>query len=98
MSAIPVVAVAFKTVTLAIGIAVTALAVRAYRRVGDPGLGWLAVGFGVITTGALLAGVADQVLMVEGDAAIVVESALTSVGFAVVAYSLYVTSGRPKSW
>lgn len=98
MSAIPVVAVAFKTVTLAIGLAVTFLAARAYRRVGDPGLGWLAAGFGVVTAGALLAGVADQVLMFEGDAAIVIESALTTVGFAIVAYSLYVTSGRSKSW
>lgn len=91
MSAVPPTAVVFKTVTLAFGAVITYLAVKAYRRLDADGLQWLAVGFGVVTVGALLAGVADQLLGLDDRTAVVIESGLTMVGFAVVTYSLYAT-------
>lgn len=88
---VPTAAVAFKTVTLVLGAVISYLAFRAYRRLGADGLQWLAVGFGVVTLGSLLAGVADQLLAVSAHDAIVVESGLTMVGFLVITYSLYAT-------
>lgn len=83
--------VAFKTATLLLGGFITLLAARAARKTGDPGLRYLAAGFGVVTLGSLLAGSANQLFSVGAGAALVVESGLTAVGFTVIAYSLYVT-------
>ncbi|WP_380681256.1 DUF7521 family protein [Salinigranum sp. GCM10025319] len=91
MTRIPLAVVALKTVTLGLGGLITYLAARAARRRSSPGLSTLAVGFGVVTLGSLLAGVADQFLAVDATTALVVEQALTAVGFGVVTYSLYVT-------
>jgi hypothetical protein len=88
---VPTVAVAFKTATLCLGGLITYLAARAARRTGATGLGVLSAGFGIVTLGSLLAGVADLVLPGGAGTALVVESALTTLGFGVVAYSLYVT-------
>jgi hypothetical protein len=88
---VPTVAVAFKTATLALGGLITYLAAKAARRTGSTGLASLAVGFGVVTLGSLLAGVTDLFVPASAGTALVVESALTTLGFAVVAYSLYVT-------
>lgn len=79
-----------KTVTLCLGGLITFYAYRAYRRTGSPALRALAVGFGAITLGAILAGAIDQLLAVDRALALLVESALTAVGFAVILYSLYV--------
>ncbi|MCG1004526.1 MULTISPECIES: hypothetical protein [Halobacterium] len=82
--------VALKTITLALGGAVTYFALKAWKRTGSPALRSLAIGFGFVTLGSLLAGLADQVLAVERTLAVLTESALTAVGFAVIVYSLYV--------
>lgn len=82
--------VVLKTLTLLLGGAITFFAARAARRTGARALRALAVGFGVVTLGSLLAGVADVVLGVPAGFALTVESALTAVGFAVILYSLYV--------
>ena len=87
---ITVVVVALKTVTLLLGGAVTYFALKAWNRTGSPALRSLAIGFGFVTFGALLAGIADQVLAVDRTLAVLTESALTAVGFAVIVYSLYV--------
>lgn len=81
--------VALKTLTLVMGGLITYFAYKAYRRTGAFALGALAGGFGVITLGALIAGVLDRVLQVDPGYALIVESALTAVGFAVILYSLY---------
>ncbi|WP_226012131.1 DUF7521 family protein [Halomicrobium salinisoli] len=94
IDSIPPVVIAFKTATLLLGGLVTALAARAALRTRADGLAYLAVGFGVVTLGSLLAGVADQLLGIDPGAALVVETALTAVGFAVIAYSLLVTRDR----
>jgi uncharacterized membrane protein len=81
--------VAVKTITLLMGALITYFAYRAYQRTEERALGALAVGFGIVTIGALLAGLADLVLGAPQLDALLVESALTAVGFAVILYSLY---------
>lgn len=79
-----------KTLTLLLGGLITYHAARAYRRTGSRALRALAAGFAVVTTGAILAGVLDQLVPVPPSAAFAVESAFTTAGFAVIIYSLYV--------
>lgn len=81
--------IALKTLTLVLGGVITYFAFKAYRRTGSPALRSLAIGFGVVTLGAILAGLADQVFTVNRDLVLVIESALTVIGFAAIAYSLY---------
>ncbi|GGN87665.1 MULTISPECIES: DUF7521 family protein [Haloarcula] len=90
---IPLVVLGFKTVTLLLGGLITYFAAKAAVKSRSRGLTYLAVGFGTVTSGSLLAGVADQVFGFDTQTALVFENALTMVGFAVVAYSLYV-AGR----
>ena len=90
MSHITSVIVVLKTITLVLGMVITYLAYKAYQRTDSAALRSLTVGFGLVTLGALLAGVADQVVGLQTDIALVVESTLTAVGFAVIVYSLYV--------
>jgi hypothetical protein len=81
--------IALKSVTLLLGGAVTYFAAKAWTRTGSPALRSLAIGFGFVTLGSLLAGVADQLLLVDRSVAVLTESALTAVGFAIIVYSLY---------
>jgi hypothetical protein len=83
------VVVALKTVTLLLGGAVTYFATKAWLRTSSPALRSLAIGFGFVTLGSLLAGGLDVVLRVDQNLAVLTESALTAVGFAVIVYSLY---------
>jgi len=80
---------ATQTVTLLAGGFVTLLAFRAYRRTGAPALRALSAGLGLVTAGALLAGVVHQVAHTDLATAIAVQSTAMAVGFAVLAYSLY---------
>lgn len=80
---------ATQTVTMLAGGFVTLLAFRAYRRTGAPALRALSVGLGLVTVGALLAGVVDQVARTNLATAIAVQSTAMAVGFTVLAYSLY---------
>lgn len=82
-------AVAFKTLSLVMGGLVTYFTLRAYLRTESRALGMLALGFGVFTLGALLAGALDQVFAVNRAVAMVVESALTTLGFGIILYSLF---------
>lgn len=87
----PILLTALKTITLLIGATITFFSYRAYRRTNVPALRALTIGFGIVTLGSLLAGVVDRFIADLGrESAIVVESALTAVGFAVILYSLYV--------
>lgn len=100
--------VALKTITLLLGGLITYFSYKAYTRSGARPLWYLAVGFGIVTLGTLLAGMIDQLLrfsvltgaslpFVTGslgdravaDLALILESALTTTGFAVIVYSLY---------
>lgn len=81
--------VALKTLTLALGGLITFLALKAARRTGSTSLQLLAIGFGLVTAGSLVAGVIDQVVGLPVDVAVAAQSGLTVVGFAVILVSLY---------
>lgn len=79
-----------KTLTLLLGGVITFYSYRAYRRTAARSLRALALGFGSVTLGAFLAGIVDQLIAVDPDLALVVESLFTTAGFAIILYSLYV--------
>lgn len=83
----------FKTITLVLGSLITFLAYKAYRRTDDNSLGLLSLGFGIVTLGTLLAGVADQLLQADFLIGLLIQSALIAAGFLVITYSLYSTTG-----
>lgn len=89
MTHVTTVLVALKTITLGLGGLITFFAYRAYRRTNARALGALALGFAVVTLGALLAGAAHQAFGMNTDVVLVIESALTTAGFAIIVYSLY---------
>jgi energy-converting hydrogenase Eha subunit F len=89
MTQLTSVIVALKTTTFILGGVITYFAFKAYRRTNSRSLQLLALGFGVVTLGSMLAGVVDQVLMMSRDLALTIESSLTVVGFAIIVYSLY---------
>lgn len=82
---------AFKTIILVLGGLITLLAYRSYRRTRSRSLGALALGFGIVTLGAVTGGVVDQLLDASFQIGLLAESALISLGFAVIVYSLYAT-------
>lgn len=79
-----------QTVVLILGGSITFYATRAYRTTGDPSLRALAVGFGIVTLGTLVAGIVHQFLGFELSVGVAVSSWLTAVGFGAIVYSLYV--------
>lgn len=79
-----------KTVILALGGGIAVIAYKAYRRTGAGSLRALAFGFGIITFGALLAGIAHQLFEVALETGVLINSLLTAIGFAIVMYSLYI--------
>lgn len=85
--------VAVKTVILLLGSAITYIAFKAYRRTDAPSLRALGIGFGSITLGALLAGIAHQLLSVTLEIGVLINSILVAIGFAIVMYSLYLERG-----
>src|SRR6056297_1031486 len=83
-----------KTLILVLGGLITYFSYKAYRRTGTSEHWWLALGFGVITAGAILGGVLD--LVVETYLAenllytsVFVSSTMTAIGLGVILYSLY---------
>jgi len=78
-----------KTLVLVVGSVITYFAFKAYRRTRQPALGYLAVGFGIVTLGFVLAGMLYEVLGVALVTGILLESLLVLVGFLVIAYSMY---------
>lgn len=86
---IPTIVLALKAVTLVFGGLITYFAYRAYRETEARPIGALAIGFGCVTIGALLAGGAHQAFGLHTDVALLLEAALTAVGFGVITYSLY---------
>jgi hypothetical protein len=81
--------IAVKTGILICGGLITYFSYKAYTNTGERSLRALAAGFGVITFGALLAGVLDTILNVSLAFGVLVDAVLTLVGFAIITYSLY---------
>ena len=79
-----------KLLVLALGLLVVRAAYRAYRRTGSRALRALTAAFVLITLGGAVGGSLDRLLDVGLEAAVLANSALTAIGFAVLAYSLYV--------
>ncbi|KAB1191978.1 hypothetical protein GJR96_00380 [Haloferax sp. MBLA0076] len=79
-----------KTAILVLGGLITYFSYKAYRRTRSPSLRALAIGFGVVTSGALLAGAFDVLLAVDLATGVLIDAILTLIGFAVITYSLYV--------
>ena len=90
MSHLDLALIVIKTGTLILGSLITYLSLKAHRRTGSQALRALGIGFGLVTVGALLAGVGHQFTSLELTHSVIIESALTFVGFAVIVYSLYV--------
>lgn len=82
-----------KTVILLLGTGITYIAYRAYRRTAAQSLRVLGIGFGTVTLGALLAGIAHQLLSVSLEAGVLINSILVAIGFGVIMYSLYLERG-----
>lgn len=79
-----------KTLILIIGGVVTYLAFSAYRRTYDRSLGFLAVGFGLIVVGVLLAGITFELLDVALGVGILIEGLFVLFGLSIIALSLRV--------
>jgi hypothetical protein len=80
---------ATKAIILFLGGGITYIAFKAYRRSDDLSIGVLGIGFGVITVGALLTGIANQFFSVALEIGVLVNSVFVAVGLAVIMYSLY---------
>ena len=79
-----------KTGILVLGGLITYFSFKAYRRTKSASLRALAIGFGIVTFGALLAGAFDVLFAVSLATGVLVDAVLTLIGFAVITYSLYV--------
>jgi len=84
-----------KTLILIMGGLITHFSYKAYRRTGAPQHRLLAVGFGIVTLGAIAGGALDIVVgTYYGEdllyTSVFVSSSLTAVGLGVILYSLYV--------
>ncbi|MFB6131698.1 MAG: hypothetical protein ABEJ28_12870 [Salinigranum sp.] len=79
-----------KTGILLFGGLITYFSFKAYRRTGSPALRSLGVGFGIITFGAALAGAFDVILHVDLATGVLIDAALTFLGFGFITYALYV--------
>ncbi|MFC6756784.1 MULTISPECIES: DUF7521 family protein [Haloarcula] len=89
-SPISPIVIGLKTVTLLLGGLITYFAAKAAMKTGSRALRYLAVGFGTITFGSLLAGLADQLFAFSTVMSLIFENAVTAAGFTIIAYSLYV--------
>jgi hypothetical protein len=89
MTAVGSAIVVVKTVILVLGGWITVLAYRAYSRTNSNELLLLGVGFGIITFGVILGGVAHQILTVAIEVGVLLNSILVAIGFVVILGSLY---------
>lgn len=87
--ALEIAVVVTKTTILVLGGAITYFAFKAYRRTQAAPLRALSIGFGVVTLGAFLAGIAHQLLAVSIAIGVVINGILTAIGFVIITYSLY---------
>jgi hypothetical protein len=78
-----------KLVTLALGAAIAVEAYRGYRRHDSWPMLYLAVGFAIISVGAIVEGLLFDVLKLSIFTSGAIQTAIVAVGMAVVLYSLH---------
>ncbi|MFC7045790.1 hypothetical protein ACFQH6_10560 [Halobacteriaceae archaeon GCM10025711] len=81
--------IALKALSVTLGLFITYFAYKAYTRTENPALRALSAGFALFTLGALIAGFVGPAVL-SPDLATTVDSAFTTLGFAVFLYALYV--------
>lgn len=80
-----------KLATMVIGLVVAVTAYRGYRRTGSASMRLLAIGFAIISIGAVIEGVLFDVFHFSIFWAGTVQTSIVAVGMLVVLYSLHVT-------
>lgn len=83
-----------KVVVLLLGLVIAATAYRGYRRTGSRPMRFLAVGFAIISIGAVIEGVLFDVFHFSIFWAGTVQTSIVAVGMLVVLYSLHTDGGR----
>ncbi|PAU80809.1 hypothetical protein CK500_14875 [Halorubrum salipaludis] len=86
---VPAIAIV-KFVILILGGGITYIAFKAYRRTGENSLRVLGIGFGVLTLGALLTGVANQFFSVSLAYVVLINSMFVAFALTIIMYSLYI--------
>lgn len=81
---------ATKLATLALGSVIAVVAHRAYRRTGHQSLRALAIGFGLLATGAVAAGLLHTAVGLSIVESQIVQSLFTAAGLAVIVHSLLI--------
>lgn len=89
MSPTSMAVVAVKAFILVVGAGITLVAFRAHRKSGEDSMRALSIGFGVVTLGALLAGIFHKLFGLSLADGVLLNSVLTAVGFSIIGYSLY---------
>lgn len=84
-----------KLITMVIGFVIAATAYRGYRRHHSEPMLYLAIGFAIISIGAVIEGILFDVLQVSIFWAGTVQTSVVALGMLVILYSLYGrTEGR----
>lgn len=81
--------VVVKGYILVVGAGIALIAYRAHKETNEDSLRALSVGFGVVTLGALLAGVLHKLFGLSLTNGVLLNSVLTAIGFSIIIYSLY---------
>lgn len=84
-----------KLITMVIGFVIAATAYRGYRRNHSKSMLYLAIGFAIISIGAVIEGILFDVLQFSIFWAGTVQTSIVAVGMLVILYSLY---GRPREY
>ncbi|WP_080505341.1 MULTISPECIES: hypothetical protein [Halorubrum] len=90
MTAIVTAIAVVKFVILILGGSITYIAFKAYRHTGEESLQMMGVGFGILTLGAALTGIANQLFSVGLAHVVLINSLFVASGLAVIVYSLYI--------
>lgn len=81
---------AVKLLITVLGTMITFYAFKAYRRTREPALGLLATGFGIITLGAIIAGISFELIGVPLVVGVIIDGVFVIIGFSSIAYSLHI--------
>jgi hypothetical protein len=78
----------FQAIIVVIGIVIVYFAVKGYRKTKSKSLLFLALGFLIVTVGAVAAGVLFELLNYDLVTVEAIEAAITAAGFLVIVYSI----------